>query len=78
MGGFVCFLNVLIQINAKEINSRTALAKHAKTFTPSEKRWEKISFFFFLNSVHQFPKAQPAEDSYFKKCVSVLRNQITF
>lgn len=37
---FVCLiLNVFVQINIKEINSRSVVAK---TFTPLEERWEKI------------------------------------
>lgn len=49
LGCFFCLIfNVFVQINAKEINSRTVLAKHAKTFTPPEERWKKILFFFPL------------------------------
>jgi len=43
---FLCLIfHVFVQINGKEINSRTFLAKHAKTFTPPEERWEKIFCF---------------------------------
>lgn len=47
--GFFCLIfSVFVQINAKEINSRTVLAKHAKTFTPSEENWEKILFIYLF------------------------------
>lgn len=58
MGFFCLIFSVFVQINAKEINSRTVLAKHAKTFTPSEEKWEKIYLFIYFNLLHQFPKAQ--------------------
>lgn len=48
MGFFCLIFSVFVQINAKEINSRTVLAKHAKTFTPSEENWEKILFIYLF------------------------------
>lgn len=35
---FCLVLNVFVQINIKEINSRAVLAKHVKTFTTPEER----------------------------------------
>lgn len=53
-------LNVFVQINIKEINSMAVLAKHVKTFTPPEVRWEKI-FKKFLYLIYSFPKAKCVE-----------------
>lgn len=58
---FVCLiLNVFVQINIKEINSMSVLAKHVKSFTPPEVRREKI-LKKFLYLIFPFPKAKCVE-----------------